>query len=81
LPPPHGEEKLSEYAKALGLQPGSDEWYEFFDRAAAATGRVPKELLSDEVVVEKLPLLFRTLRGNPVDPQKLDELVHLIRKT
>jgi transcriptional regulator with XRE-family HTH domain len=80
LPPPHGEEKLTEYAKSLGVRPGSDEWYEFFDRAAAARGELPKSLLSDDEVLEKLPLLFRTLRGKPVSAEKLRELIETIRR-
>jgi transcriptional regulator with XRE-family HTH domain len=81
LPPPRSEEKLKEYARALGLKPGSDEWLEFFDRAAAVRGQLPKDLLTDEEVVEKLPLLFRTLRGAPVASDKLDELVEKIRRS
>ena len=81
LPPPRSEEKLKEYAHALGLKRGSDEWLEFFDQAAAVRGELPKDLLSDEEVVEKLPLLFRTLRGAPVAPHKLDELVERIRRS
>ena len=42
--PPHGE-KLREYAKALELQDGSNEWYEFYDLAAAEAGRIPVDLL------------------------------------
>ena len=81
LPPPHSEEKLKEYARALGLKRGSDEWLEFFDQAAAVRGQLPKDLLSDEEVVAKLPLLFRTLRGAPVPSEKLDQLVEKIRRS
>ncbi|MCI0722294.1 MAG: helix-turn-helix domain-containing protein [Acidobacteria bacterium] len=81
LAPPQGEEKLSEYAKALGLKRGSDEWYEFFDRAALAKGELPKTLLTDEEVLEKLPVLFRTLRGQPVPADKLKELIEAIRRS
>ncbi len=81
LPPPRSEEKLTEYARALSLKRGSDEWLEFFDQAAAARGQLPKDLLSDEEVIAKLPLLFRTLRGAPVASEKLDELVEKIRRS
>ena len=81
LPPPRSEEKLKEYARALGLKRGTDEWLEFFDQAAAVRGQLPKDLLSDEEVVAKLPLLFRTLRGAPVASHKLDELVEKIRRS
>lgn len=77
--PPQDRQKLEKYARALGLSPGDDDWLEFFDTAAASRGEIPQDLLSDEEVVSKLPLLFRTLRARPVSPEKLDELVDRIR--
>jgi transcriptional regulator with XRE-family HTH domain len=81
FPPPQKDELLEKYATALGLQRGSDEWLEFFDVAAAVRGEIPKDLLADEGVVDKLPILFRTLRGAPISPEKMDDLVEKIRKT
>ena len=80
LPPPQGREILESYAKLLKLRKGSDDWYMFFDLAAAETGRIPQELLEDKDVLEKLPILFRTLRGQKVPDEQLDELVRTIRK-
>ena len=80
LPPPQGREVLASYAKHLKLKKGSDEWYEFFDLAAAGAGRIPPSILDDEELVEKLPILFRTLRGQRVSDEQLDELVRKIRK-
>jgi hypothetical protein len=71
---------LESYAKRLKLKIGSDDWYMFFDLAAAETGRIPQELLEDEDVLEKLPILFRTLRGQKVPDEQLDELVRTIRR-
>jgi len=79
FPPPAGEEKMFEIAHALGVKRGSDEWSTLFDLAAAAKGQLPKDLLSDAEVVEKLPVLFRTLRGEPVPADKLDELIDFIK--
>ena len=78
--PPGDRDKLAQYANALGLVSGSDDWLEFFDAAAASRGEIPEDLLSDEEVVEKLPVLFRTLRAKPVSPDNLDELVERIRR-
>ena len=78
--PPHDRQKLEQYARALGLSPGDDDWLDFFDTAAASRGEIPQDLLSDEEVVKKLPLLFRTLRATQVSPDKLDELVDRIRR-
>lgn len=81
LQPPQGRETLEAYAKLLKLKKGSDDWFAFFDLAAAATGRIPQELLDDEDVFDKLPILFRTLRGQKVPDDQLDELIRAIRKT
>ncbi|MGH7135338.1 MAG: helix-turn-helix domain-containing protein [Pirellulales bacterium] len=80
FPPPQKEELLEKYATALELSRGSDEWIEFFDAAATARGQIPKDLLDDAQLVAKLPLLFRTLRGKQLPPDRLDALIERIRK-
>jgi hypothetical protein len=80
LPPPESEAKLTEYAKGLKIRRGSDAWYQFFDLARAARGKLPPDILRKRDVVERLPLLFRTLRGQKVSEDKLDELVEMIRR-
>ncbi len=80
FPPPTGEEKLLQLARLLGLKPGTDDWSTFFDLAAAAKGQLPRDLLNDEEIVSKLPVLFRTLRGEPVPAEKLDELIDFIKR-
>ena len=80
LPPPEADSKIEEYAVKLGLKPGSSVWYEFFDLAAAERGRFPKDLLSDDEVLGKLPVLFRTLRGAKVSDRHLDQLIERIRR-
>jgi transcriptional regulator with XRE-family HTH domain len=81
FPPPQKEELLEKYATALGLHRGSDEWLEFFDLAAASRGEIPKDLLTDEELLEKLPVLFRTLRGSGVPADKLDDLIEKVRRS
>jgi transcriptional regulator with XRE-family HTH domain len=80
FPPPQREDLLERYALALGLKRGSDEWIEFFDLAAVSRGEIPAELLNDEELLEKLPVLFRTLKGAQISPDKLDELIERIRR-
>ena len=79
LPPPKDRARLEEYAGYLELKPGSDDWYQFFDLAAAAKGRLPEELLVDEALVARLPLLFRTLRGKRLTTKQLDDLLKKVR--
>ncbi|MFH1022856.1 MAG: helix-turn-helix domain-containing protein [Planctomycetota bacterium] len=80
LPPPQ-HEKLEAYAVILGIPRGSDEWYQFFDLAAAEAGRIPDDILSDERVAGKLPVLFRTVRGGgKLSDQQFEELVRKVRE-
>lgn len=79
LPPPTSSEKLKYYARCLNIMEGSDDWYELFDLAYACAGRIPEEILSDEVLISKLPLVFRTLRGQKLTSEQLDELIEKMR--
>jgi len=74
LPAPESEDLLRHYAEVLGLQEGSEDWQSFMDTAAAERGRVPNDLLRDEELVGKLPVLFRTLRKVTDDGAKSDFL-------
>ena len=76
-PPQH--QKLEEYAKLLALKEGTDDWYQLFDLAAAEAGKIPQDILDDKQVVEKLPILFRTLRGKKSSDKKLNKLVRKIK--
>jgi transcriptional regulator with XRE-family HTH domain len=79
--PPQSKEKLEEYAQYLGIAKDTDDWSNFFDYASAATGRIPPDVMSDEELVKKLPLVFRTLRGQKLPIEKLGDLGELIRRT
>jgi transcriptional regulator with XRE-family HTH domain len=80
LPPPTSEEKLEHYARCLKIKKGSDEWYEFFDLAHASAGRIPEEIVSDENLLSKLPLVFRTLRGQKLTREQLNELAKRLKE-
>ena len=75
LAPPQHRKVLEKYAKALKLTSGSDDWYTFFDLAAAAKGRLPDELLEDHEIVAKLPLVFKMLRGKRLTERRLSSVL------
>ena len=79
LPPPQDRKVLEQYAEYLKIKQGTGDWYTFSDLAAAAKGRLPDDLLEDEEVLAKLPLVFRTLRGKRLTEKQLDELVKKVR--
>ncbi len=80
-PPPQDRAILERYAKTLGIAEGTDEWYQFFDLAAADCGIVPHDLMSDEKVVEMLPAFFRTLRGQKPTEAEMREVAEKIRRS
>lgn len=80
LAPPQAEDVLRRYAHALQLEEGTVEWRTFFDLAYACNGLIPPELLSDEEVVSRLPVLYRTLRGEKITDEQFENLVELIRR-
>jgi transcriptional regulator with XRE-family HTH domain len=80
LPPPTSTEKLEHYARCLKIKEGSDDWYEFFDLAHACAGRIPKDILSDKDALAKLPLVFRTLKGQKLTKEQLGKLAKEIKK-
>jgi transcriptional regulator with XRE-family HTH domain len=81
FPPPESHELLERYATALGVKPGSDDWLELFDLAAAERGRIPADLMADKDLVDKLPVLFRTIRGTPLSSEQLDQLIDQVRRS
>lgn len=78
--PPKSREKLAEYAEMLSLARDSDKWYTFFDLAASCSGRIPHYVMDDDELIKKLPLVFRTLRGQRPSSEELENLMELIRK-
>lgn len=79
FPPPQSAEKLEAYAKALKIERGSDAWLELFDQAAAEQGRIPDDLMANDAIVDKLPVLFKTIRSKKVTVKQLDKLIDKIK--
>ncbi|HDP98046.1 MAG TPA: XRE family transcriptional regulator [bacterium] len=79
LPPPKSRMLLEEIAKILNVKKNSDNWYTLMDLAAIT--HIPKELLSNQSIVEKLPVFFRTLRGQKPTEEELENLIKLIKES
>ena len=79
MDPPKTRIVLENYARALKLKEGSEDWEAFFELAAISAGRIPDRIMNDRELVSKLPLVFRTVSGKRLTKGKLQELVDLIR--
>ena len=80
LKPPTGE-TLDRYASCLGIKVGTDAWYELHDKASVCAGEIPPEIMSDEELVRKLPVVFRTLQRNKPDSQQINKLIEILRRS
>lgn len=79
LPPPKSKRVLGEIAAVLRFPENSDDWHALFDLASISF--IPPELMDDRSVVEKLPVFFRTLRGDRPAQEELEKLIDKIRKS
>jgi transcriptional regulator with XRE-family HTH domain len=79
FPPPKSRPILEEVATTVGLKKDSEDWRTLFE--LASIGFIPRELLDDAAILDKLPVLFRTLRGAKPSRKELEELIEMIRKS
>lgn len=80
LPAPHGDDKLKKYSKALGLKPGNDDYVEFFDLAAVSAKNFAVKNITNEELLKKLPVLFRTLDKKDLTEEKLNRIIAIIQE-
>lgn len=79
-PPPKDEATLARWARQLGLKPATEEWQAYMDQADISRGQIPQEVMSDEKLLAKLPVFFRTVRGAELTETQLDSLIEKIRE-
>lgn len=78
--PPQSKESLAKYAAMLGIKEDSEEWREFSDLAATSAGKLPDDVISNEEIMNALPVLFRTARNESLNEETLIKLVSTIKK-
>jgi transcriptional regulator with XRE-family HTH domain len=76
LPPPKSATVLQEIAQVLNLNEESEDYKTLFD--LAAIGQIPPHLVSSPRVMEKLPVLFRTIRGEKPARKELEDLIKIL---
>jgi transcriptional regulator with XRE-family HTH domain len=78
FPPPKSRQILQGIASILNLEEGSEEYNILFDLAAISY--IPPDLISDQVIIDKLPIFFRTLRGEKPTRKELEELIKILKE-
>ncbi len=80
LRPPKSKEKRLQYASALGIKEGSDDWLEFCDLATISAGKIPVDIVSDKELLAAVPVFFRSIRKEGVEKEKIQALLETIKK-
>ena len=81
LNPPQDPNTLDRICRALELDLGDDLATELHDLAAVEAGRIPPDLLNDDAVVSKIPVLLRTVKNKQLDEERMEKLIEIIRKS
>ncbi len=78
---PQSEEILNNYAKALKIKKGSDEYLKFFDLAMASKlGAQILHNIEDDELLNMLPVLFRTIDNKDITQEKLQRIINIVKK-
>ena len=77
-PPPKSKVVLQGIMEILKIKEGSEEYNTLFDLAAIS--HIPTGLLLDEQVLAKLPVFFRTIRGEKPSRKELEELIRIMKE-
>ncbi len=80
LRPPKSKEKRLQYASALGIKEGSDDWLEFCDLATISAGKIPVDIVSDKELFAAVPVFFRSIRKEGFEKEKIQEFLETIKK-
>lgn len=78
LPPPKSKEIIKSVAEALRLDENSEEHLTLMELAAISY--IPRDLLTSENITEKLPVFFRTMRGEKPTREELEKLIQLLQE-
>ncbi len=77
-PPPKSKVFLKGISEILNIDEGSEEYNALFDLAAIS--HIPTELVSNQQVLDKLPVFFRTIRGERPTRKELEELIRIMKE-
>lgn len=80
MAPPQSEGKLLEYGLALGLTEEGELMREFIDTGLTCAGQIPPDVMSNEDLVAKLPVLLRTI-NKKLTREQLDDFIEMIRES
>jgi len=80
LSPPQDGEKLQRIAEVLDIAIGSEIWQTMKDSATIDVGNIPEDIMSDQRILESLPMFFRTIRSEKPTVEELESLIRIVKE-
>jgi transcriptional regulator with XRE-family HTH domain len=80
LNPPQDPAVIDRICVALEWDLESENAQALRDVAALENGRIPEDLLKDEEVMSRMPLLLRTVHNRQLEPEEIEKLIDVIRR-
>ena len=57
-----------------------EDWLAFCDLAIISAGKIPEDIVTNEELMNALPVLFRTVRDKTLDEEGLEKLIKSIKR-
>ena len=80
LTPPQTQGKLEKIANVLEISKESEEFNELVCAASVDAGKIPYYLMSDQDVINSLPVFFRTIGSVKPTTEEFGKLIEKIRQ-
>lgn len=77
--PPKSEVVLTNLAKALKIEKGSEDWEKLNDLSNVTAGTIPDYIMQDRDIVEALPAFFRTVGNTKPNKEQLQKLITFLK--
>ena len=78
--PPQSKDLRMQYASALNIKEGSDDWLEFCNLATISAGKIPSHIVSDKELMAEVPILFRSINKGGIENDRIKELLEALKK-
>ncbi len=80
LPPSDDQHILDVWAEQLNIKKGTDNWQLFSDLAFQDRGKIPPDILENELYTDALLHFYKTLREQKPAQEDLDRFVEILGK-
>lgn len=67
------------FTSYFAIETGTETYKKIKDSASIARAEIPDYVMSEKDIVDRLPMLFRTITGSKIEEDALDDLINLLK--